>query len=47
MRNKTAEEAYLEMLKPTENVKLKVQQKLEEFNKIKDQTGDGFYVRLV
>ncbi|XP_072281255.1 disks large homolog 5 isoform X2 [Pyxicephalus adspersus] len=47
MRNKTAEEAYLEMLKPTENVKLKIQHKLEEFNKIKDQNGDGFYVRAL
>ncbi|KAM3913520.1 disks large homolog 5 isoform 2-T2 [Leptodactylus fuscus] len=47
MRNKTAEEAYLEMLKPTENVKLKVQQKVDEFNKIKDQPGDGFYIRAL
>ncbi|XP_075697912.1 disks large homolog 5 isoform X3 [Rhinoderma darwinii] len=47
MRNKTAEEAYLEMLKPTENVKLKVQQREDEFNKIKDQPGDGFYVRAL
>ncbi|XP_056387323.1 disks large homolog 5 isoform X3 [Hyla sarda] len=47
LRNKTAEEAYLEMLKPTENVKVKVQQKLDEFNKIKDQPGDGFYVRAL
>uniref|UniRef100_A0A8C5QQZ9 Discs large MAGUK scaffold protein 5 n=1 Tax=Leptobrachium leishanense TaxID=445787 RepID=A0A8C5QQZ9_9ANUR len=47
MRNKTAEEAYLEMLKPVENVKLKVQQKIEDFNKIKDQPADGFYVRAL
>ncbi|XP_075073186.1 disks large homolog 5 isoform X1 [Mixophyes fleayi] len=47
MRNKTAEEAYLEMLKPAENVKLKVQQKVEEFNRIKDHPGDGFYVRAL
>ncbi|KAM4704287.1 disks large homolog 5 [Rhinophrynus dorsalis] len=47
MRNRTAEEAYLEMLKPAENVKVKVQQKIEEFNKIKDQPGDGFYVRAL
>ncbi|XP_063290271.1 disks large homolog 5 isoform X2 [Pelobates fuscus] len=47
MRNRTAEEVYLEMLKPVENVKLKVQQKIEEFNKIKDQPGDGFYVRAL
>ncbi|XP_053306453.1 disks large homolog 5 [Spea bombifrons] len=47
MRNKTAEEAYLEMLKPAENVRLKVQHKIDEFNKIKDQPGDGFYVRAL
>ncbi|XP_071986062.1 disks large homolog 5 isoform X7 [Engystomops pustulosus] len=47
MRNKTAEEAYLEMLKPTENVKLKLQQKVDEFNKVKEQPGDGFYVRAL
>ncbi|KAM9325383.1 disks large homolog 5 [Gastrophryne carolinensis] len=47
MRNKTAEEAYLEMLKPTDSVKMKVQQKLVEFTKIKDQPGDGFYVRAL
>ncbi|XP_040294831.1 disks large homolog 5 isoform X2 [Bufo bufo] len=47
MRNKTAEEAYLEMLKPTENVKLKVQQKVDEFSNIKDQPGDGFYARAL
>ncbi|KAM4636733.1 disks large homolog 5 [Discoglossus pictus] len=47
MRNKTAEEAYLEMLKPVENVRMKVQQKMEEFSKIKVQPGDGFYVRAL
>ncbi|XP_053548098.1 disks large homolog 5 [Bombina bombina] len=47
MKNKTAEEAYLEMLKPVENVRIKVQQKTEEFSKIKDLPGDGFYVRAL
>ncbi|KAG8434972.1 hypothetical protein GDO86_013074 [Hymenochirus boettgeri] len=49
MRNKTAEEGYLEMLKPAENIKVKVQQNIEEFNKIqqKDHSGDGFYVRAL
>lgn len=45
MRNKTAEEAYLEMLKPGENIKIKTQYRIEEFNKIKDLPGDGFYIR--
>ncbi|NWI12709.1 DLG5 protein, partial [Crypturellus soui] len=47
MRNKTAEEAYLEMLKPGENIKIKTQYRLEEFNKIKELPGDGFYVRAL
>lgn len=45
MRNKTAEEAYLEMLKPGENIRIKVQYRTEEFNKLKELPGDGFYVR--
>ncbi|XP_062831940.1 disks large homolog 5 isoform X3 [Anolis carolinensis] len=47
MRNKTAEEAYLEMLKPCENVRIKAQYRVEEFSKIKDLPGDGFYVRAL
>ncbi|XP_057272326.1 disks large homolog 5 isoform X6 [Pezoporus wallicus] len=47
MRNKTAEEAYLEMLKPGENIKIKTQYRIEEFNKIKDLPGDGFYIRAL
>ncbi|KAH0624329.1 hypothetical protein JD844_031705, partial [Phrynosoma platyrhinos] len=47
MRNKTAEEAYLEMLKPCENVRIKAQYRVEEFSKIKDLSGDGFYVRAL
>lgn len=45
MKNKTAEEAYLEMLKPAELVTLKVQQCVDEFNQVKDAAGDGFYIR--
>lgn len=45
MKNKTAEEAYLEMLKPAEMVTLKVQQRVDEFNQLKDTAGDGFYIR--
>ncbi|XP_075361271.1 disks large homolog 5 isoform X6 [Mycteria americana] len=47
MRNKTAEEAYLEMLKPGENIKIKTQYRIEEFNKIKELPGDGFYIRAL
>ncbi|KFQ19998.1 Disks large 5, partial [Merops nubicus] len=47
MRSKTAEEAYLEMLKPGENIKIKTQYRIEEFNKIKELPGDGFYIRAL
>nr|XP_033796802.1 disks large homolog 5 isoform X2 [Geotrypetes seraphini]XP_033796803.1 disks large homolog 5 isoform X2 [Geotrypetes seraphini] len=47
MRNKTAEEAYLEMLKPGDNIRIKAQYKIEEFNRIKDLPGDGFYIRAL
>uniref|UniRef100_A0A8C4UR13 Discs large MAGUK scaffold protein 5 n=1 Tax=Falco tinnunculus TaxID=100819 RepID=A0A8C4UR13_FALTI len=47
MRNKTAEEAYLEMLKPGENIKIRTQYRIEEFNKIKELPGDGFYIRAL
>ncbi|XP_076142316.1 disks large homolog 5a isoform X2 [Alosa pseudoharengus] len=47
MKNKTAEEAYLEMLKPAESVSFKVQRRLDEFNALKDTPGDGFYIRAL
>ncbi|XP_053535650.1 disks large homolog 5a isoform X4 [Ictalurus punctatus] len=47
MKNKTAEEAYLEMLKPAEIATLKVQQRVDEFNQLKDTAGDGFYIRAL
>lgn len=47
MKNKTAEEAYLEMLKPAETVTFKVQHRLDEFNQLKDTSGDGFYIRAL
>lgn len=47
MKNKTAEEVYVEMLKPAETVTLKVQHRLDDFNVIKDVPGDGFYIRYV
>ncbi|KAK7901503.1 hypothetical protein WMY93_018272 [Mugilogobius chulae] len=47
MKNKTAEEVYVEMLKPAETVTLKVQHRPEDFNAIKDLPGDGFYIRAL
>ncbi|XP_060092707.1 disks large homolog 5 [Heteronotia binoei] len=47
MRNKTAEEAYLEMLKPGESIRIKAQCRIQEFNRIKELPGDGFYVRAL
>lgn len=45
MKNKTVEEAYLEMLKPAETVTFRVQPRPEVFNQVKDTPGDGFYIR--
>lgn len=45
MKNKTVEEAYLEMLKPVETVTFRVQNRLDEFKQVKDTPGDGFYIR--
>lgn len=45
MKNKTAEEVYVEMLKPAETVTFRVQHRLEDFSALKDVPGDGFYIR--
>ncbi|XP_051774074.1 disks large homolog 5a isoform X4 [Ctenopharyngodon idella] len=47
MKNKTVEEAYLEMLKPVETVMFRVQHRLDEFNQVKGTPGDGFYIRAL
>lgn len=47
MKNKTAEEVYVEMLKPAESVTLKVQYRPDDFSVVKDVPGDGFYIRYV
>lgn len=47
MKNKTAEEVYVEMLKPAETVTLKVQHRPDDFSMLKDVPGDGFYIRYV
>uniref|UniRef100_A0A671XG46 Discs, large homolog 5a (Drosophila) n=1 Tax=Sparus aurata TaxID=8175 RepID=A0A671XG46_SPAAU len=46
MKNKTAEEVYVEMLKPAETVTLKVQHRPDDFSMLKDVPGDGFYIRM-
>lgn len=45
MRSKTVEEVYVEMLKPKDGVRLKVQYRPEEFSKVKGLPGDSFYIR--
>uniref|UniRef100_A0A3Q1HE28 Discs, large homolog 5a (Drosophila) n=1 Tax=Anabas testudineus TaxID=64144 RepID=A0A3Q1HE28_ANATE len=47
MKNKTAEEVYVEMLKPAETVTLKVLYRPDDFNMLKDVPGDGFYIRAL
>ncbi|XP_024916685.1 disks large homolog 5a isoform X2 [Cynoglossus semilaevis] len=47
MKNKTAEEVYVEMLKPVEVVTLKVQHRPDDFILLKDAPGDGFYIRAL
>lgn len=47
MKNKTAEEVYVEMLKPAETVTIKVQHRPDDFSMLKDVPGDGFYIRYM
>lgn len=47
MRNKTKEEAYLEMLKPAETITFKVQNSSDKLSAIKNSHGDGFYIRFL
>uniref|UniRef100_A0A8C2HGJ1 Discs large MAGUK scaffold protein 5 n=1 Tax=Cyprinus carpio TaxID=7962 RepID=A0A8C2HGJ1_CYPCA len=47
LKKKTAEEVYLEMLKPSENVTLRVQYRPEHFRRVKDAPADGFYIRAL
>ncbi|XP_053063695.1 disks large homolog 5 isoform X5 [Acinonyx jubatus] len=47
MRGKTVEEVYVEMLKPKDGVRLKVQYRPEEFTKVKSLPGDSFYIRAL
>lgn len=45
MRTKTVEEVYVEMLKPKDGVRLKVQFRPEDFTKVRGLPGDSFYIR--
>lgn len=45
VRSKTVEEVYVEMLKPKDGVRLKVQYRPEDFSKVKGLPGDSFYIR--
>uniref|UniRef100_A0A3Q3EU81 Discs, large homolog 5b (Drosophila), tandem duplicate 1 n=1 Tax=Labrus bergylta TaxID=56723 RepID=A0A3Q3EU81_9LABR len=47
MKNKSKEEAYLEMLKPAETITFKVQNCVNSLPAIKDTHGDGFYIRAL
>ncbi|XP_015237899.1 PREDICTED: disks large homolog 5-like isoform X1 [Cyprinodon variegatus] len=47
MKNKTKEDAYLEMLKPTETVMFKVQNCVDSLADIKASQGDGFFIRAL
>ncbi|KAM6185552.1 LOW QUALITY PROTEIN: disks large homolog 5 [Rhynchocyon petersi] len=47
MRNKTVEEVYMEMLKPKDSIRLKVQYCPEELSRVKGLPGDGFYIRAL
>ncbi|XP_036293996.1 disks large homolog 5 isoform X2 [Pipistrellus kuhlii] len=47
VRGKTVEEVYVEMLKPKDSVRLRVQYRPEEFSKVKGLPGDSFYIRAL
>ncbi|XP_041830353.1 disks large homolog 5-like isoform X2 [Melanotaenia boesemani] len=47
MKNKTKEDAYLEMLKPAETITFKVQNCAESLADIKESPGDGFFIRTL
>ncbi|XP_041671268.1 disks large homolog 5-like isoform X2 [Cheilinus undulatus] len=47
MKNKSKEEAYLEMLKPAETITFKVQNCVDSLPEIKETHGDGFYIRAL
>ncbi|XP_029397172.1 disks large homolog 5 isoform X3 [Mus pahari] len=47
MRSRTVEDVYVEMLKPKDSIRLKVQYRHEEFTRVKGLPGDSFYIRAL
>lgn len=47
VRSRTVEDVYVEMLKPKDNIRLKVQYRQEEFNRVQGLPGDSFYIRAL
>ncbi|XP_069011512.1 disks large homolog 5-like isoform X2 [Embiotoca jacksoni] len=47
MKNKTKEDAHLEMLKPSETITFKVQNCADNLAAIKESSGDGFFIRAL
>uniref|UniRef100_A0A3P8T4P9 Discs large MAGUK scaffold protein 5 n=1 Tax=Amphiprion percula TaxID=161767 RepID=A0A3P8T4P9_AMPPE len=47
MKNKTKEDAYLELLKPAETITFKVQNRVDILAEIKEPPGDGFFIRAL
>ncbi|XP_060238137.1 disks large homolog 5 isoform X5 [Meriones unguiculatus] len=47
VRSRTVEDVYVEMLKPKDSIRLKVQYRHEEFTRVKGLPGDSFYIRAL
>uniref|UniRef100_A0AAX7TBZ6 Discs, large homolog 5b (Drosophila), tandem duplicate 1 n=1 Tax=Astatotilapia calliptera TaxID=8154 RepID=A0AAX7TBZ6_ASTCA len=47
MKNKTKEDAYLELLKPAETITFKVQNYADNLDAVRESTGDGFFIRAL
>lgn len=45
MKNKTKEDAYLELLKPAETITFKVQNYADNLDAVRESPGDGFFIR--
>lgn len=47
MKNKTKEDAYLELLKPAETITFKVQNYADNLDAVRESPGDGFFIRAL
>lgn len=45
MKNKTKEDAYLELLKPAETITFKVQNYADNLDAVRESPRDGFFIR--